>query len=210
MGQDQTNILRKLIDESFTPNKDIQVDLKLVSGAALLPATLSGVGPDVSIGVGGSVPVNYAMRGAAADLTKFPDYEEVVSQFHKSAIVPFTYQGGVYAMPETQTFLMMFYRTDIFEDYGFTVPNTWDDVIALIPNLQKYNLDFYLPIPASQAGVMNLPPNPIFSTIFYQHDGNFYLKDGKESGFNEGEGPEVFKFWTEFYTDYSFPLTIIS
>lgn len=207
MGQDQTNILRKLIDESFTPNKGIQVDLKLVSGAALLPATLSGVGPDVSIGVGGSVPVNYAMRGAAADLTKFPDYEEVVSQFHESAIVPFTYQGGVYAMPETQTFLMMFYRTDIFEDYGFAVPNTWDDVIALIPNLQKYNLDFYLPIPASQAGMMNLPPNPIFSTLFYQHDGNFYLKDGKESGFNEGEGPEVFKFWTEFYTDYSFPLT---
>ena len=55
--------------------------------------------------------------------------------------------------------------------------------------------------------MMNLPPNPIFSTLFYQHDGNFYLKDGKESGFNEGEGPEVFKFWTEFYTDYSFPLT---
>lgn len=207
MGQDQTNILRKLIDESFTPNKDIQVDLKLVSGAALLPATLSGVGPDVSIGIGGSVPVNYAMRGAAYDLTKFPDYEEVVSQFYPSAIVPFTYQGGVYAMPETQTFLMMFYRTDIFEDYGFKVPETWDDVIALIPNLQKYNLEFYLPIPASQAGVMNLPPNPIFSTLFYQHDGNFYLKDGKESGFNEGEGPEVFKFWTEFYTDYSFPLT---
>lgn len=207
MGQDQTNILRKLIDESFTPNKNIQVDLELVSGAALLPATLSGVGPDVSIGVGGSVPVNYAMRGAAADLTKFPDYEEVVSQFYESAIVPFTYQGGVYAMPETQTFLMMFYRTDIFEDYGFDVPKTWDDVIALIPNLQKYNLDFYLPIPSSQAGVMNLPPNPIFSTLFYQHDGEFYLKDGKESGFNEGEGPEVFKFWTEFYTDYSFPLT---
>ena len=207
MGQDQTNILRKLIDETFTPEYDIQVDLKLVSAAALLPATLSGVGPDVSIGVGGSIPVNYAMRDAAADLTQFPDYNEVISQFHESGIVPFSYQGGVFALPETQTFLMMFYRTDIFEDYGFDIPQTWDDVIALIPNLQKYNLDFYLPIPASQAGTMNLPPNPIFSTLFYQNDGEFYLNDGKQSGFNEGMGPEVFKFWTEFYSDYSFPLT---
>lgn len=207
MGQDQTNILRKLIDESFTPNSQIQVDLKLVSGAALLPATLSGVGPDVAIGVGGSVPVNYAMRSAAADLTQFSDYDEVSEQFYDSAFVPFTYQNGIYALPETQTFLMLFYRTDIFDDYGFDVPDTWDDVIALIPNLQKYNLDFYLPIPSSQAGAMNLPPNPIFSTLFYQNDGNFYLKDGKESGFNEGKGPEVFKFWTEFYSNYSFPLT---
>lgn len=207
MGQDQTNILRKLIDESFTPNFDIQVDLKLVSSTALLPATLSGVGPDVSIGVGGSVPVNYAMRDAATDLTQFDDFEEVASQFYESGFVPFMYQDGVYALPETQTFLMMFYRTDIFDDYGFTVPQTWDDVIALIPNLQKYNLDFYLPIPTSQAGTMNLPPNPIFSTLFYQNDGEFYINDGKESGFNEGMGPEVFKFWTEFYTDYSFPLT---
>ena len=207
MGQDQTNILRKLIDESFTPNFDIQVDLKLVSSTALLPATLSGVGPDVSIGVGGSVPVNYAMRDAATDLTQFDDFEEVASQFYESGFVPFMYQDGVYALPETQTFLMMFYRTDVFDDYGFTVPQTWDDVIALIPNLQKYNLDFYLPIPTSQAGTMNLPPNPIFSTLFYQNDGEFYLNDGKESGFNEGMGPEVFKFWTEFYTDYSFPLT---
>lgn len=207
MGQDQTNILRKLIDESFTPNFDIQVDLKLVSSTALLPATLSGVGPDVSIGVGGSVPVNYAMRDAATDLTQFDDFEEVASQFYESGFVPFMYQDGVYALPETQTFLMMFYRTDVFDDYGFTVPQTWDDVIALIPNLQKYNLDFYLPIPTSQAGTMNLPPNPIFSTLFYQNDGEFYINDGKESGFNEGMGPEVFKFWTEFYTDYSFPLT---
>lgn len=207
MGQDQTNILRKLIDESFTPNKDIQVDLKLVSGASLLPATLSGVGPDVALGVGGSVPVNYAMRNAAADLSQFEGFEEVSQQFYDSAFVPFTYQKGIYALPETQTFLMMFYRTDIFEDYGFEVPNTWEDVIALVPNLQKYNLDFYLPIPSSQAGTMNLPPNPIFSTLFYQHDGEFYLHNGKESGFNEGQGPEVFKFWTEFYSDYSFPLT---
>ncbi len=53
---------------------------------------------------------------------------------------------------------------------------------------------------------MNLPPNPIFSTMFYQNDGEFYLNGNTESGFDEGAGPEVFEMWTQFYTDYSFPV----
>src|SRR5690606_34845900 len=74
IGKDQANILRKLIDESFTPYTGVQVDLKLVSSAVLLPATLSGQGPDVAMGVDHSVPVNYAMRNAAHDLSKYPDF----------------------------------------------------------------------------------------------------------------------------------------
>jgi ABC-type glycerol-3-phosphate transport system substrate-binding protein len=101
---------------------------------------------------------------------------------------------------------MLFYRTDIFEELGLTVPNTWEDVIAMIPDLQKHNLEFYLPVPITQGAVINLPANPIFSTMFYQNDGEFYINGNKESGFNEGLGPEVFETWTQFYTDYSFPV----
>lgn len=206
VGKDQTNILRRLIDESFTPSKNIQVDLKLVNGASLLPATLSGVGPDVALGVGSSVPVNYAMRNAAYDLSSFSDFNEVKTQFKDSAFVPFRYLDKTYALPESQTFLMLFYRTDIFEELNLTVPNTWDEVIQLIPDLQKHHLEFYLPLPTTGGGVINLPPNPIYSTLFYQHDGEFYLEGGRKSGFSEGLGPKVFETWTQFYTDYSFPI----
>ncbi len=206
IGRDQANVLRKLIDESFTPNTKIKIDLKLVNGSVLLPATLSNVGPDVAMGLGNSIPVNYAMRSAVYDISLFDDFEEVVTRFKDSAIVPFEYEGGYYALPEQQIFLMMFYRTDIFEELGLTPPNTWDDVIGLIPDLQKHNLEFYLPIPITQGSVMNLPPNPIYSTLFYQNDGEFYINGNTESGFNEGMGPEVFEMWTQFYTDYSFPV----
>lgn len=206
IGKDQANVLRKLIDESFTPNTGVRVDLKLVNGAVLLPATLSGVGPDVAMGLGNSVPVNYAMRNASYDLTAFPDFDDVKERFMDSAVVPYTYENGIYALPEQQIFLMMFYRTDIFEDLGLTPPETWSDVITLIPDLQKHNLEFYLPVPQTQGSVTELPPNPIFSTLFYQHDGEFYINGNRESGFNEGLGPQVFEMWTQFYTDYSFPV----
>lgn len=205
IGKDQSNILRKLIDEQFTTNYGIQVDLKLVSSAALLPATLSGNGPDIALGVDNSTPVNYALRKASADLTKFEGYEEVSKQFYESALVPFSYGDGVFALPEQQIFLMMFYRSDIFEEYGLEVPDTWDELIQLVINLQRYNFEFYLPVPTS-VGVMSLPPNPIYSTMFLQNNGEFYTNGGRESGFADGLGPEVFERWTEFYTDYSFPV----
>jgi len=206
IGKDQANVLRKLIDESFTRETGVQVDLKLVNGAVLLPATLAGEGPDVAMGVGNNIPVNYAMRNAVYDLSQFADFDDITPRFKDSAMVPYQYLNGSFALPEQQIFLMMFYRTDIFEEIGLTPPDTWDDVIGMIPDLQKHNLEFYLPIPITQGSVVNLPPNPIFSTMFYQNDGQFYLNDDTESGFNEGLGPQIFEQWTQFYTDYSFPV----
>jgi ABC-type glycerol-3-phosphate transport system substrate-binding protein len=206
VGRDQANVLRKMIDESFTPDTGIKIDLKLVNGAVLLPATLSKVGPDIAMGLGNSIPVNYAMRNAVYDISQFDDFDEVTARFKDSAIVPYEYEGGYYALPEQQIFLMMFYRTDIFDELGLDYPDTWEDVITIIPDLQKHNLEFYLPVPITQGGVMNLPPNPIYSTLFYQNDGEFYLDGNTKSGFNEGSGPQVFETWTRFYTDYSFPV----
>ena len=206
VGKDQANILRKLIDESFTSETGIQVDLKLVNGAVLLPATLAGEGPDVAMGVTYNIPVNYAMRNAVYDLSQFADFADVKDRFMDSSMVGFEHEGGYYALPEQQIFLMMFYRTDIFEEIELEVPQTWDDVISMIPDLQKHNLEFYLPVPITQGNIVNLPANPIFSTMFYQNDGEFYIDGNTESGFNEGMGPEVFETWTRFYTDYSFPV----
>ncbi len=206
IGQDQANILRKLIDESFAPQHQIQVDLKLVSAASLLPATLSGRGPDVAIGQADSTPVNYAMRNAVYDLSQFDDFDEIVTRFMPSAMVPYEFDGKYYALPEQQIFLMMFYRTDIFEEIGLTPPNTWREVVEMIPSLQKHNLEFYLPVPLTQGAAVTLPPNPIFSTMFYQNDGEFYIDGDRQSGFNEGMGPQVFEQWTSFYTNYSFPV----
>lgn len=68
-SRDQAQIIRSLIDDEFTPNhKGISIDLKLVAGGTLLPATLAGTGPDVYLGAAQGDPVNYAIRSAVLSL----------------------------------------------------------------------------------------------------------------------------------------------
>ncbi len=199
-GKDQAKVLRQLIDESFTVDKNINVNLKLVSPGALLPATLSGNGPDISIGVGENLPVNWGIRNAIQDLTVFEDFDTVSKSFHESALTPYTFQNKVYALPDTQDFLVTFYREDILNDIGITeIPKTWNDVIDMLPVLQKNYLDFYLP---NNQGSLN----PVLYSMILQNGGSLYLEEGKYSGMMEEESAKSFVDFTKYYVDYGFVL----
>jgi len=206
-GRDQAQVLKGLIDDLFTPETDISVQLKLVPPDILLPATLAGEGPDVAMQMGEDVPVNYAMRGAAYDLTQFPDFDSVAQRFRESALTPYRYAGGVYALPEQQSFPMLFYRKDILEELGLEVPRTWDDVYNMISVLQKHHMDFYLPID-NTLNNGNLVPNATFAMLLFQNDGQFYTDDHKRSALDSETSIEVFRRWTQFYTNYKFPVQV--
>jgi hypothetical protein len=162
-GRDQANVIKSLIDDTFTSNTDINVNVQLVDMSTLLRATLAGEGPDVAIQVGptqvasaqvaanmissaNDTPVNYGIRNAVLDLTKFKDYPEVAARFSESALVPFTHKGAVYALPDTQTFLMMFYRMDILKEIGLSIPRTWDEVKVAMTVLSRNQMDFGMTI----------------------------------------------------------------
>lgn len=67
-SRDQAQIVRSLVDDTFSPTYGIPVVVKLVAGGTLLPATLAGTGPDVYMGAGQGDPVNYAIRSAVLSL----------------------------------------------------------------------------------------------------------------------------------------------
>lgn len=209
-GREQANAIRTLIDTSFDP--EVNVDLKVVGPETLLTATLSGRGPDVAINADNGLPINYAMRGAIKDISKFDGFDTVKEWFQDSAMTPYEYNGGYYALPNTQSFLMMFYRHDIFEEQGWDIPVTWTDVINLIPELQIQNLQFYLPL--NIVGATSVV-NQIFASRLYQTGGRFYRTEtnskGEEymvSNFDSEEAMSAFEMWAEFYTAYSFSLSI--
>ncbi|WP_318245268.1 extracellular solute-binding protein [Paenibacillus gallinarum] len=204
-GRDQAQVLKAMIDDTFTPLSGISVNLKLVNQDVLLRASLAGEGPDVGMQVGNDVPVNFGMRNAAEDLTKFPDYETVIKQFRESATVPYQFEGEVFGLPEQQIFNMLFYRKDILEELNLDPPQTWEDVYALIPVLQKNHMDFALPL-AQSTGVPVLEANRAFAMMLYQMDGSFYLNNGAKSGLDTEIGLSAFKKWTDFYTSYKLPL----
>lgn len=204
-GRDQATILKNMIDEIFTPTYGIGVNVKLIDTNTLLPAVVAGTGPDVALSVWNHVPVDYALRDAAVDLSKFDDFDEVSSEFHKNVFVPYEFDGGIYALPETQNFSVLFYRTDILEEIGAEVPVTWDDVLELIPLLQKHNMQFAMPSPERITNGVQNPDTTGMMALLYQYGGQLYTDDNKRTLLDSEKSVEAFEFFTRFYTHYSLP-----
>lgn len=203
-ARDQANVLKSLIDETFTPETNINVKLQLVDMGTLLQATLAGQGPDVAVQVGSDLPMNYGMRNAVVDLSQFPDLPEVRTQFRESAMVPFEFEGRTFALPETQTCPMMFYRKDILDELGLEVPKTWDELRVALSVLSKNQMDLGM-LPTNNTGQVLVPTymaEQIFATILFQHGGEYYNEDATASALDSDVAVSAFKEFCEFYTDY--------
>lgn len=219
-GRDQGQILKRLIENDFTPQTGITVNLELVNMNVLLPATLAGRGPDVAMGVSTAQPVNFAFRGGVVDLSEFDDFPEVAARFKHSALVPFMFRDSVYAVPDQQPFLMLFYRADILEELGLDVPQTWDDVLDIIPILQKRNLEIGLPFssaPRSVSASIGEVSSSIgslsssggvltFLSFLYQNGEELFVEDGLATNLDDETAVGAFTLWTELYELYKLPL----
>ncbi len=194
-GRDQMQILKNMAADSFTPNSNVNVDIRLVN-ATLVQAILANNGPDVAIMVARDQPVNLAIRNALVDLSQIEGFEEITGSFNPTAFDPYMYNGGCYGIPDTQIFPMMFYRTDIFEQMGLERPNTWEEFLALAPKLQRNNMR--VGIPSAGTG--------IFSALLMQNGGSFYNKKHSDTAWDTVEAYNAFLNWTDFFTQYGFSL----
>jgi len=202
-GRDQSTVLKTMVDDLFTAVETqgrIKVNVKLVLADTLLTAVVAGNGPDVVLSVSSWFPVNYAMRNAVEDLTQFEDFEEVVKPFKKSALTALEYDGGVYALPETQEFPVLFYREDVLEELGLTPPKTWDELIAMLPTIQGSNLSVGVPYPDITTLDMS-----VLNSLIYQNGGAIYDPEGKRTMIDEESGVTAFKRYTSLYNDYGLP-----
>lgn len=197
-GRDQAMALNQMVQDSFTAETGIRVELQLVPASTLLTATLAGRGPDVALQVTQAEPVDFALRNSAADLTQFEDYEEVVKRFSDSAVEPFSYDGGVYALPETMSFPMLFYRTDIMKELGIDVTKleTWNGIVEILATLQGQNMNFALP--ATEFGG--------YAMFLYQMGGEYYTEDSTASALTEKVALDAFEYWMSFYKLYGLPV----
>jgi len=203
-GRDQSTILKAMIDDTFTPLTGIKVNVKLVAADAVMPAVVAGTGPDMALTVPQGDPVNYAIRKAAVDISKFPDFKEAVKDLSESVIVPFTFQDGVYGLPETQYFHVMFYRKDIFEELELPIPDTWDELINILPVIQKNNMNVGVPSVAT-----SIQANIDFSNFLahlFQRDGRMYNEDNSRTLLSDEIAIEAFDVYTKFFTHYKTPV----
>lgn len=202
-GRDQANVLRNLTTNQFTPEYKIAVDLKLVNGGTLLPSILADMGPDVYMGLDQGTVINYAIRGALANIETIAyesvdKFEEAMhAEFNTAAmdVLGIADEDGdmhYYGLPETQDFPMMFIRMDVLADLGIEdIPSTWDDIYNLQSILEGKNMEI---------GVTT-----DYRMFLYQMGGELFADEGMRINLDSQIGLASFEKMCNMFTQYSFP-----
>lgn len=201
-GRDQGTIIKSMVDDTFTPQSGVKVNVEIVSPNALLSAVVAGKGPNVVLSVGADQPVNYALRHAAEDLTQFADCSEVLKSYTPSSYTQYLLEDGLYAIPETQSFNVMFYRKDVLEELGLEIPQTWQELIEMLPTIQGNNMSVGIPAPTGNTAA---PDISLFYTLLYQYGGDLYNREGTATVVDNEAGVAAISDYTKYFTDYGIP-----
>ncbi len=129
----------------------------------------------------------------------------IEGSFVDAAMDTVTLLDVTYGIPQTMTFAMMFYRMDVLADLGLEVPQTWDELLSILPVLQSNNMS----IGVSYIDALDF--------MIYQQGVNMWkytdesLYESKYAGarinLDHNIALETFDFTCRLYTDYSFPVS---
>ncbi len=198
-------LMQQMVDANFTKNTGIKVKLSVMPNEQkLILANAAGTQPDVAMGISGWIPYEIGLRGAAADLRQLDGFYELINNFEPGSLLHMIHDDKVYGLPETQDFNVIFYRKDILESLNLEVPETYDDIIAMLPTLQRYGMNFYLPLSADSA----LKPISATAPFIYQFGGNIYSVDAFSTDLDSEASLKALNTMIEFYTLYSLDASI--
>jgi ABC-type glycerol-3-phosphate transport system substrate-binding protein len=193
-------LLRELTAEVFTEETGIDVTFSIMpEEGKLTMANATGNNPDAALGVSYYRPAEFAQRGMALNLLEFDDFIDWYgAEYNLEALTPMAFEDGIYGASETQDFFLLFYRTDILDMLHLKVPDTWDDVKAMMPVLQRNAMNFNLTM-ANNVGFKSLDTMQGF---IFQYGGNYYTADGLSAGIGEPNTLKGLRLATDLYGVY--------
>ena len=201
------DIMQNMIDDGFTQETGIDVRLSVLPNTQkIILNNATGTNPDVVLSIDSWEPFSYALRGMLADLKTFDGFSEMIEDYHPNNFTPMIFEDGVYGMPETQGIYLLFYRTDILEFLGVTPPDTWDDVLNMLPILQSYQMNFFHPLGGEGA----YKGFGLTSPFIYQFGGEIYQENGFTTTFNEEVNIQAITFMTDIFNIYNLPQQVPS
>ncbi len=155
-----------------------------------------------------TLPYNNVVEGnfaqAAIDtVTISPGFRETVGE--DGTITRTSVPAVTYGIPRTMQFSMMFYRMDVLAGIGHEVPESWDDLLSILPVLQANNM---------QIGVSYIAA---LDFMIYQEGGSMWKYTdssvydpcyaGAEVAIDSNIALSAFDFTCRLYSDYSFPVS---
>lgn len=199
------NVMQQYVDQHYTSPDGTQIRLAILPNEGkIILANAAGTQPDAVVGVSGWNPYDLALRGALAPLDEMDGFANVVSEYAPGALLHQMLDGHVYGIPETQDFYVTYYRKDIMEDLGLDVPQTYQDIIEILPTLQAYGMNYYLPLSAATA----LKPINATAPFIYQNNGDLFTPDAFGTGIDTPEALAGIQLMTDLYTTYGLPLQV--
>jgi len=195
------DLMQELIDaagaKEVTGGYNVKFTI-LSDESKLILSNAARISPDGVMGISNWLPYEMGIRDLTVDLTKFNDYGETIKRFSSGAMVSLIADGKGLALPETQDFYVMYYRKDIVNEYGYTLPNTWSDLVGLLPKMQRNGFNFYIPLSTSTSSKSIMTTAP----FIYQYGGNLFSDDGLKTTIDEESSLKGIKMMTELFTLY--------
>ncbi|RRR81803.1 extracellular solute-binding protein [Streptomyces sp. RP5T] len=95
----------------------------------------AGRAPTIIWGWGGGTLRTYVEAGQVEDLTPwFEEHSEIKKGLFPSSFGAATVDGKIYAMPcEAVQPIILYYNRKVFDQVGVKPPESWDDIMALVP-----------------------------------------------------------------------------
>jgi ABC-type glycerol-3-phosphate transport system substrate-binding protein len=201
------DLMQFLTDQTFTPDTGISVKFSIMPNESkLVLAKAAGIEPDVALGISTNIPYELAVRNALKDLRTFEDFDSFINIYTPGSLLSYVLNDSVYAIPETQDFWVTFYRQDILQSLGIPVPHTYDEVIEILPELQRYGMNYNTPL----SGGAGLKGYLVTAPYLFNYNAELYRPDGFASGLDSDAAINALKFMAESFTVYGMPLTTSS
>lgn len=194
-------VMQQMIDEYFTPQTGIEVNLSLLKADDQTKLTLSnaaGTNPDVVTGVDTYYISDIGQRGALEDLTQYEGAKEMIQKVSPGAMMQMYVEDSIYGILETQDFYIQTYRTDVFNELNLEPAQTWDDVKEISAVLQRYGMGYYIPLSETNA----FKPYPSTAPFIFQNGGEIFAEDGFSTLIGTEKSIKGFEEMTELFMVY--------
>lgn len=184
--------IRQAVKEFNASHVDIQINLEMRDWAtqreSLISTTIVDEGPDI-VTIHHKYAVEFGDLGGLLALETFEDYQEVASRFLPNTLEHVMFEGKHYGIPVYMLPFVLAINTELLENNGLEIPESWDDILAIGKVLEEKDVYAF-----TMPGGLNLDTAYRFLPLLYKAGGRVFDKDWTEAAFNGPAGVAALDF----------------
>lgn len=190
LDRKQAEIISNLVEKQYNATHDVKISIHPDNGN-LYEAVVTGKGPQAALYAGSDLICELQERGATVNIGDLQSFDEVYGRFPAGLSGMYAHDGEVYAVPLTNSFPMMFCRTDIFNEMGIDPPTTWEEFSETLSEIYGHGMKAGLV--SSEHDDTGFSAGDIFITMLSQTD---------EKSLDSESAVAAFEAWVGLCADY--------